>query len=367
PPGAGAQAASDAPAIEFGQLLVGFPSAEAAQAGFAELKSRYGVAVSESAAFANLGLVVGLVQLDSNEAAAQLRQRLVQAHPDWIVDFNAQLAPLAGPRLYALAQIGGAAGAPPGPGARMGLLDSGVDAIPALAQARIAVQGFVESAGADANAHGTALAALLVGKDAASGFQGVAPGTELVVGAIVRRDGKREDTTVTLLLAGLDWLLAQDVRVINLSLGGPPNALMAAAIAAVTRRGVVIVAAAGNGGPGAPPAYPAAYPGVIAVTANDAAGNVFERANRGDYVLLSAPGVDVWVPDHAGGRYVSGTSFAAAAVTGAVSLLLRSKPEATPDQVGRHLCATARNLGDPGRDPVFGCGLLQVQATAASR
>jgi subtilisin family serine protease len=364
PPGARNPEAADESPVEPGQLLLAFRSVDAAQAGFAELKSRYGVDAAESATFGRLGLVVGLVQLDGDDAAARLKQRIARDHPDWIVDFNTRLTPLAGPRHYALAQIGRAAGG--GPGVRMGLLDTAVEAIPALAQARIAQQLFVEGAGPAANAHGTALAALLVGRDPASGFEGVAPGSELAVGAIVRRQGQRDDTTVALLLAGLDWLLSAEARVVNLSLGGPPNALMAAAIRAVTRQGVAVVAAAGNGGPRAPPAYPAAYPEVIAVTAIDAAGRVFERANRGDYVLIAAPGVDVWVPDAAAGRYVSGTSFAAAAVTGAVALLL-ARDALAPAQVRERLCAGARNLGDPGRDPVYGCGLLQVQAAAPAR
>jgi subtilisin family serine protease len=242
------------------------------------------------------------------------------------------------------------------------MLDTAVDAVPALAGTAIVRKRFVAADGSPAKAnHGTAVASLLAGRDAARGFEGAAAGAELYAGEVMRLRAGREDTSARIVLAGLDWLLAADVRVINLSLGGAPNRLLADAIETLIARVTVVVAAAGNAGPGAPPAYPAGYPGVIAVTANDAAGRVYERANQGGHIALSAPGVDVWVPDGGGGRYVSGTSFAAAWVSGAAARLVGQSPRLKPPQVRAQFCAAARDLGAPGRDPVFGCGLLQMR------
>ena len=91
----------------------------------------------------------------------------------------------------------------------------------------------------------------------------------------------------------LDWMAGLRPTVVNTSFAGPDNPVLAAAIAAVLARGVPVVAAAGNGGPEAPPAYPAAYPGVIAATAVDRQMRPYGKANRGDYVAFAAPGVDV--------------------------------------------------------------------------
>ena len=99
------------------------------------------------------------------------------------------------------------------------------------------------------------------------------------------------------------------------------------------------------------------------MTATDAADRPYAAANRGDYITLAAPGVDLWVPDNASGHYVSGTSFAAAVVTAGSAWLLAQNPRLDAQALVRRLCRGARDLGAPGVDPVFGCGLLQVRAS----
>ena len=84
------------------------------------------------------------------------------------------------------------------------------------------------------------------------------------------------------------------VQVTNLSLSGPPNALLEQLLRRLAEGGIVIVAAAGNEGPKAGPAYPAAYADVIAVTAVDRMKRPYRRAGRGEHIDLSAPGVDIW-------------------------------------------------------------------------
>ena len=122
-------------------------------------------------------------------------------------------------------------------------------------------------------------------------------------------------------------------------------------------------AAAGNDGPGAPPAYPAAHPDVIAVTAIDERSNLYDHANIGAYVDLAAPGVDVMTAA-SGGAYdlASGTSFAAAHVSGVVALMLARSPRLTRERALAGLTASASDLGPPGRDERFGAGCVNAHA-----
>ncbi len=128
------------------------------------------------------------------------------------------------------------------------------------------------------------------------------------------------------LLNALAWLDALDVRLVNMSFSGPPDELLETAIAKMHAKGVVFVAAAGNEGPAAPPSYPAAYPSVIAVTAVGEFCQGYRYANRGSYVDIAAPGVDVWtaLPNGMQG-YKSGTSFAAPFVTSIIAAMQKTE------------------------------------------
>ncbi|MBA4748553.1 MAG: S8 family serine peptidase, partial [Sphingopyxis sp.] len=149
------------------------------------------------------------------------------------------------------------------------------------------------------------------------------------------------------------------VPVINISLSGPRNPVVASAVARITKRGHVIVAAAGNDGPAAPPVFPGAYEGVVGVTAVDGANRVYRYANRGNYIDFSARGVAVSAIDADGAlRDATGTSFAAPVIAARLAAQLR-KPDAAASQLAiRALEAQARDLGAPGRDPIFGAGLI---------
>ena len=124
----------------------------------------------------------------------------------------------------------------------------------------------------------------------------------------------------------------------------------------------MLVAAAGNNGPKAPYGYPAAYHGVIAVTATDERDQLMAQANRGPYVFVSAPGVNMLAPVGGGADLVTGTSFAAAIVSGAIANLIHAAPERSADWIEAALSSTAKDLGDAGRDSDFGYGLLDAKA-----
>jgi subtilisin family serine protease len=166
--------------------------------------------------------------------------------------------------------------------------------------------------------------------------------------------------TTDAIARSIDWLGQQGVRVVNLSLSGPGNQVMRLTVERAHAGGMLLVAAAGNNGPNAAPVFPAGYPSVMAVTAVDASLQPYGSANRGGYIDLAAPGVDVWSARQGqGGRYNTGTSFAAPFVSAAAALALSQAPDAAPDSIRRSLQQGARDLGSPGRDNTFGWGLLQ--------
>jgi subtilisin family serine protease len=127
-------------------------------------------------------------------------------------------------------------------------------------------------------------------------------------------------------------------------------------------RGLIMVAAAGNNGSTAEPAYPAAYPDVIAVTAIDAEKHVYKYANRGGYIDFAAPGVRIWTASPGGGRYQSGTSFASPYVSVLSALAVAEGQRPQPDDIRALLLQDVIDLGAPGRDSTFGWGLVGTEA-----
>ena len=212
--------------------------------------------------------------------------------------------------------------------------------------------------------HGNAVASIVAASG--NGFEGLAQGITLRSAGVMREVAPGINATNTLLVAlALDWMIGEKVQVVNLSLGSASDAVLGAVVSKSISAGLVLVAAAGNGGPLAAPSYPAAYPGVIAVTAVDAQKRLYARANRGAYVAIAAPGVDVWVPlavNDSKGKYMSGTSFASPFVAAAVAQAVASQPKtATPasaQSILQILCSKAADIGPRG--PEVGCGLLQM-------
>jgi subtilisin family serine protease len=203
--------------------------------------------------------------------------------------------------------------------------------------------------------HGTSVVGLIAGTGE---FRGMAPGSK-IYHARAFEGGK---SNMDIILFALDWAAGQDVRIINMSFVGPKNELLQEACDAARERDIVLVAAAGNNGPKAPYGYPAAYDGVIATTATDDRDQLMAQANRGPYVFVSAPGVNVLAPVGGGTDLVTGTSFAAAVVTGAIANLIHAAPERSADWIAAALSSTARDLGATGRDSDFGYGLVDTKA-----
>ena len=154
-----------------------------------------------------------------------------------------------------------------------------------------------------------------------------------------------ESTTFNI-LKGIDWAVSQGARVINMSFAGPKDPSLERALKLAHDKGIVLIAAAGNAGPKSPPLYPGADPNVIAVTATDVDDKLFTGANRGNYISVAAPGVDILVPAPENAyQLTTGTSVASAEVSGIVALLLERNPKLTPADIRRILTASARRLG----------------------
>lgn len=237
--------------------------------------------------------------------------------------------------------------------AKIGLLDGGIDpSHPVFANARIHRWGC--EGNTVPSLHGTAVASLLVGRT--SDFAGVLPSASLYA-ADVYCDHPTGGNVLAL-AAAFSWLATEGVPVINVSLVGPPDAMLEHVIARLVARGHIVVAAVGNDGPAAAPLYPAAYPGVIGVTGVDAGHRVLLEACRGPHVAFAAPGADMAA---AGGAEsfaaVRGTSFAAPIIAGLLALQLQDDANDASGAVIL-LTAGAIDLGRTGRDDIYGAGLV---------
>lgn len=216
-----------------------------------------------------------------------------------------------------------------------------IDGAPGKSVPVTATRGFARGA-PTASHHGSAVASLL--KSAGVGKVRVADvyGTDKAGGNALA------------IASGLGWLVGEGSRVVTISLVGPKNAVLERAIAGARRKGVVVVAAVGNDGPAAPPAYPASYNGVVAVTAVDGKRRALIEAGHALHLDYAAPGADISGLNAKGKRIkLRGTSFATPLVAARAAQALG---------LGRNwraaLDGEAVDLGKKGADPVFGRGLL---------
>lgn len=178
-------------------------------------------------------------------------------------------------------------------------------------------------------------------------------------------------------------LPARPADIINLSIGGEGfNPVSQDLYRSVREAGILLVASAGNEGSDAP-SYPAAYEGVLGVSAVDAQGDAAAYSNRGPAIDVAAPGGDTGAdvtgdgyPDGvlstgaSGGdfayTFLQGTSMAAPHVSGVLALMKSINPGLSPDDVDRLLQDgdLTRDLGPPGRDDDFGYGLIDARRAA---
>jgi subtilisin family serine protease len=331
---------------------------------------------------AGLRLRVFLMRIPENATLDDVIKRTApDRRPLWVqrdfrfVTMEGSAAPGAAAQ-YALHKIRADAlpAAARGQGVTVALIDSGVEREhESLKRDRVTAVDLVSGqASGPAETHGTALASIIAGSGK---VQGLAPAADLLAirafAEIDPKTGASEADSFRLAQA-VSLALDRRARIINLSIGGPNDQLVRMAVEQAVLTGVVVVAAAGNAGPGAPPVYPAAQTGVIAVTATDAKDRIFDGANRGDYIAVAAPGVDVLAarPGKSQGTavgssaydYFTGTSMATGYATGLAAVLLSADPKLNAADLRHILETSATDLGAPKKDPEFGWGRIDAAA-----
>src|SRR5262249_43027988 len=206
------------------------------------------------------------------------------------------------------------------------------------------------------HAHGTGMAGAI---PAPQRLLGTAPAARLLPVAALSTTAPAAPKTPVHITTSRNRAVQEGARIINMSFAGPRDPSLARALRAAYDKGIVLIAAAGNAGPKSPPLFPGADPYVIAVTATDVNDKLFTGANRGKYISVAAPGVDILVPAPEGEYQIStGTSVAAAEVSGIVALLLERNPKLTPADIRRILTASAKRIAPGERDDNFGSGLI---------
>jgi hypothetical protein len=338
------------------------------------LARRHGLARLQSQSFPLIGATIGLFRItDGRPAATASREfgtevsvRSVQ--PDFRYLLQQQKAALTegDPAQYAVAKLRlpEAHTLARGANVTVAVIDSGIDIRhPELVNA---IAGSFDALGSKEgpHVHGTGIAGAIV---AHARLMGSAPAARiLAIRAFVAAPNGAESTSFVILKA-LDYAASHGAQIVNMSFAGPKDGLIERGIAAAAAKGIVMVAAGGNAGPKSPPLYPAANSNVIAVSATDAQDKLFAASNRGSHIAIAAPGVDIFLPaPDEKYQMTSGTSFSAAYVSGLAALMLERNPSLKPDEVRVILMKTARDLGAPGRDDLFGAGEADAFAAVSA-
>ncbi len=348
---------------------------------------RPGAASREAAARAGarqIGPGSGIFRVDRARAGGLARDldragRLVYAEPDVALTRDSYPADLFDSSQWWLNRIVNPTDFTPpgaeGQGPTLALIEESLDPLhPDLAQANLS--GAV-SLGPDRDWHGTSVAGIAGSPGEMLGIRGVWPGARMRLFP--------SGTTCSTATRAVMKAARAGSAVLNMSYGFPADSCYSHYVATefAVRAGALPVASAGNTGliGGNAPSRPATDPHVISVSAIDRDGIIADFATRNDGVDLTAPGVSILGPTVASGApadepsavrrdwsLLSGTSFSAPMVSAAAAMLKQLRPRLDGRRLGRLLTRSASDLGEPGRDPEYGEGLLNIDAaTAAGR
>ncbi|HZJ11938.1 MAG TPA: S8 family serine peptidase, partial [Methyloceanibacter sp.] len=247
-----------------------------------------------------------------------------------------------------------------GKGVMIAVIDTAIEAAhPELIGTIAGIFDAVGEGPSPAEPHGTEIAGILV---AHSKLKGIAPEAKLL-SVRAFRGGKTNpaQSTSLQLLKGINWAFDAGAKIMNMSFTGPVDPLLERIIKAAAEKGAIFIAAAGNNGPKGAPVYPAAYPEVIAVTATDEDDKIYGKANRGGYICIAAPGVDIVAPALKGSYDLSsGTSMAAAHVSGVVALLLERNAKLNSSEVREILSSSARKPDGSSDEEALGAGIVDA-------
>lgn len=281
------------PAVR-GEVLMLDPDAAAL-----DMARRQGYSVMEQGTLEGLDVPFARLAVPSGAALAKAIEGLRKALPGREISADQ----LHFPSGASAAKGGKAASAALPRGGTVGVIDGGI-----AGSARLAAQRGFAAGAPKASDHASAIASLLTGA-----------GTARIYGADVYGADPAGGNALAIAKA-LGWMQIQRVPVVSISLVGPSNPLLARAVASAQARGMTVVAAVGNDGAAAPAAYPASYPGVIAVTGVDGSGRVLIEAGRATHLDYAAPGADMsaLVPGK-GRQSLRGTSYAAPLVASRIA------------------------------------------------
>jgi subtilisin family serine protease len=251
-----------------------------------------------------------------------------------------------------------------GKGVRIAIIDTGVAAEHPGLRGRIAAsENFVDGGQASfgRDRHGTAVAGVIAARD--GDYAGMAPDAEVLALKACWYGGAESAKALCsswTLAKAVDYAIRSGARVFNLSLGGPPDALLSRLLNRALQGGTIVVAAAADGGA---PGFPASLPMVIAVFPCGAGGQAEVPRWTSSQFAIAAPGIDILttVPQ-TGYDFVSGSSLAAAHVTGVVALLLEQDPGLGPVQALELLRATSRPLAVASASTSRSAGLVDACA-----
>ena len=339
-----------------------------------ELARHHGLVRLQSQKFPLIGGTIGLFRIAdgraaetvSRELAADANVRSVQPNFRYVLQDQKAALTAGDPGQYAVAELRlpEAHKLADGANVTIAVIDSGIDVKhPELANS-IAESFDALGSKEGPHVHGTGVAGAIA---AHARLMGSAPAARiLAIRAFGKVSGGAESTSFVI-LKGMDYAAAHGAQIVNMSFAGPKDALIERGIAALAGKGIVMVAAAGNAGAKSPPLYPAANANVIAISATDAQDKLFTASNRGGYIAVAAPGVDVFLPaPEEKYQITSGTSFSAAYVSGLAGLMLERNPALKPEELRAILMKTARDLGSPGRDDLFGAGEADAFAAVSA-
>lgn len=215
--------------------------------------------------------------------------------------------------------------------------------------------------------HGTHVAGIIAADDDNDGCVGIAPKSKIMSIKALEKKGTKGTGKTSWVVAGINAAIEAEVDIINMSIGGTSvkDELLGNAVKNALDNDILVVCAAGNiTGGNAKVFYPAAYDGVIAVSAvkksEDSVTIDTSYSNYGSFVDIAAPGSRILspIPDNYG--YKSGTSMACPVISGAAALLLSKKSDLTNAQICELMYDTAIDMGDSGRDDYYGNGVVDL-------
>ncbi|MBU6462353.1 MAG: S8 family serine peptidase [Bradyrhizobium sp.] len=338
------------------------------------LARRHGLARLQSQTVPLIGATIGLFRITdrrsvgraSRDFATETGVRSVQPNYRYALQDQKVTLTEGDPAQYALAKLRLPEAHTLAHGAHVtiAVIDSGIDVKHPEFADSIAASWDALGSKEGPHVHGTGVAGAIV---AHVRLMGSAPAARILAIRAFAAGQNGAESTSFVILRSLDYAASHGAQIINMSFAGPKDALIERGVAAIAARGIVMVAAAGNAGAKSAPLYPAANPDVIAVSGTDAQDRLFSASNRGSYIAVAAPGVDIFLPAP-DDKYqmTSGTSFSAALVSGIAALLLERNPALKPEDLRTMLTKTARDLGAPGRDDLFGAGEADAYAAVSA-